>query len=95
MKKEFVSFRLDESLYEFTRKYVQSKRTTVIQVPVDLILEFYQKESEYLQSRRHFLASRSLLQIASLRSQLRLTSPCKQFASCSDKHEVNGRFRCS
>jgi len=43
MKKKFVGFRLDEDLYEFVSQFAQSKRMTVTQVLVSLILEFYEK----------------------------------------------------
>jgi hypothetical protein len=46
MKKKFVGFRLDEDLYEFVSQFAQSKRMTVTQVLVNLILEFYEKSGE-------------------------------------------------
>jgi len=47
MKKKSVSFRLDEDLYDFIQKYAQSKRMTLTQVLVNLILDFYQKEDAF------------------------------------------------
>jgi hypothetical protein len=46
MKKKFVGFRLDEDLYEFVSQFAKSKRMTVTQVLVSLILEFYEKCNE-------------------------------------------------
>ncbi|MBI1928037.1 hypothetical protein HYR99_27815 [Candidatus Poribacteria bacterium] len=43
MKKKFVGFRLDEDLYEFVSQFAKSKRMTVTQVLVGLILEFSEK----------------------------------------------------
>lgn len=46
MKKNFISFRLDEDLHEFLWEYARSRRMTLTQVLVNLILEFYEKEKE-------------------------------------------------
>ncbi len=55
MKKKFVSFRLDEDLHEFIRKYAQSKRMTLTQVLVNLIFEFYQKENKDVLHTKNYL----------------------------------------
>jgi hypothetical protein len=54
MKKKFVGFRLDEDLHEFVNPFAQSRRMTVTQVLVSLILEFYEKfgETKFHENRK-------------------------------------------
>jgi len=56
MTKKSISFRLDEDLYEFIVKYAQSERMTLTQVLVNLILEFYQKESKDIHNRNQVVS---------------------------------------
>ncbi len=56
MKKKSISFRLDEDLHEFIQKYAQSRRMTLTQVLVNLILEFYQKEGKDLCNRNQVVS---------------------------------------